>query len=114
MKNLQNRTKQFAVNVIRFSRSLPLDPANREIQNQLLRSATSVGANYRAACHARSRADFIAKLFIVEEEADESQFWLELLEELGTELNQCSELKAEARQIASIMCTSKKTARGRR
>ena len=114
MRNLQNRTKQFALNVIRFSRSLPPDPANKVIQNQLLRSATSVGANYRAACHARSRADFIAKLSIVEEEADESQFWLELLEELGAELNQCSELKDEARQIASIMCASKKTARRRR
>lgn len=72
----------------------------------------SVGANYRAACHARSRKDFLAKLPLVEEEADESQFWLELLNELGIGASKrVVQLQDEAHQIASIIVASKKTAR---
>jgi len=98
--------------VIHLCKSLPNAPECRVIRKQLLRSATSVGANYRAACHARSHKDFIAKLALVEEEGDESQFWLELLDELGAGLaSQVSELQDEARQIASIIVASKKTAR---
>jgi len=113
MENLKRRTKAFTLNAIRFCRTLPKSPEGRVIRQQLLRSATSVGANYRAACHARPRADFIAKLSIVEEEADESQFWLELLSEL--EIGDASRLalQAEAKEIASIMVASKKTARKR-
>lgn len=114
MNNLQKRTRTFAVDVIRFCRTLPKDPESQVIRRQLARSATSVGANYRAACHARSRADFIAKLSIVEEEADESQFWLELLGELKVGDPRRPELQEEARQIASIVVASKKTARKRR
>jgi four helix bundle protein len=113
MRNLQQRTKAFAVDVIRFCRTLPKDPESRIIRRQLLRSATSVGANYRAACHAQSRADFIAKLSIVEEEADESQFWLELLGDLNLGEPQRANLQDEAKQIVSIVVASKKTARKR-
>ena len=83
MIELQTRTMRFAVDVVRFCNTLPDQPAIRVIRHQLLKSGTSVGANYRAACRAHSRAAFIAKLSIVEEEADESAFWFELLEELG-------------------------------
>jgi four helix bundle protein len=114
MNNLQKRTRTLAVDVIRFCRTLPKDPESQVIRRQLARSGTSVGANYRAACHARSRADFIAKLSIVEEEADESQFWLELLGELKVGDPRRPELQEEARQIASIVVASKKTARKRR
>lgn len=77
-----------------------------------MRSASSVGANYRAACRAQSRAAFIAKLSIVEEEADESLFWLELLEELGLgNHNTLQSLKAEADQLVAIVVASKKTSR---
>ncbi|WP_263789390.1 four helix bundle protein [Salinibacter sp.] len=93
MSDLRPRTKRFALNVIHLCKSLPNAPECRVIRKQLLRSATSVGANYRAACHARSHKDFIAKLALVEEEGDESQFWLELLDELGAGLaSQVSEL----------------------
>jgi len=112
MSDLRDRTKRFALNVIRFCKTLPDTAECRVIRDQLLRSATSVGANYRAACHARSRKDFIAKLALVEEEADESQFWLELLEklEVGTN-NAVIDLRNEANQLASMIVASKKTAR---
>jgi four helix bundle protein len=76
---MQERTKNFALRVIRLINTLPDTPTTRVIGNQLLRSATSVGANYRAACRAKSDADFLYKLSIVEEEADESLYWLELI-----------------------------------
>ena len=76
---LKSRTKQFALVVMRLCRTLPQSPEARIISRQLLRSATSVGANYRAVCRARSTADFTSKLGLVLEEADESLFWLELL-----------------------------------
>ena len=112
MKNLQDRTKRFALDVIRFSRQIPKNTEGWVIRKQLLRSATSVGANYRAACQAHSRKAFIAKLSIVVEEADESQFWLEMLDDLGFGSNsQRRHLLQEARELASIMIASKKTAR---
>ena len=80
---LRRRTKQFAIGIVRLCRSLPPMPEARIISNQLLRCGTSVGANYRAVCRARSRADFISKIGIVVEEADESVFWLELMVETG-------------------------------
>jgi four helix bundle protein len=84
------------------------------IARQLMRSATSVGANYRAACRAKSRPDFIAKMSIVEEEADESLYWLELLGELLPRPNaDVSALKQEASELVAIAVSSKKTARSR-
>ena len=112
MKNLQDRTKQFALDVFKFCGCLPDDPAYRVIRYQLLKAASSVGANYRAACRAQSRRAFIAKLSIVEEEADESVFWLEMLEGLGFQENKTLQrLKDEANQLVSIVVASKKTAR---
>lgn len=77
--NLKGRTKQFALRIIRLVESLPKGRTSDVIGRQLLRSGTSVAANYRAACRARSTADFVAKMGIVEEETDESIFWMELL-----------------------------------
>ena len=76
-EELRTRTKRFAARIIRMHSALPRTPAARIIGDQVLRSATSVGANYRAACRARSRAEFIAKLGIVVEEAEETVYWLE-------------------------------------
>src|SRR5437879_3151985 len=78
-KQLQNRTKNFAVRIIKSFARLPKDKAARIIGRQFLCSGTSVAANYRAACRARSTADFISKISVVSEEADETLFWLELL-----------------------------------
>jgi len=75
------RTKEFALRVLRLFRSLPRSEEARILGTQLLRSSTSIGANYRAACRGRSRAEFVAKLGIVLEEADETVFWLELFQE---------------------------------
>jgi four helix bundle protein len=83
---LKERTQAYALRVIRLVGTLPNDGASGVIGKQLLRSATSVGANYRAACRAKSPADFIAKMGIVEEEADESLYWMELLMTEGNEL----------------------------
>jgi four helix bundle protein len=77
--NLRDRTKAFAIRIVRLFRALPHSREAQVIGNQLLRSGTSVGANYRAACRARSRQEFISRLGVVVEEADETIFWLELL-----------------------------------
>ena len=76
---LKDRFKQFALRVIQLCQSLPKDAVSNVIRNQLLRAGTSVGANYRAACRAKSTADFIYKLQIVEEELDESLYWIKFL-----------------------------------
>jgi four helix bundle protein len=76
---LKARTKRFALRVMTLIEALPNTVRGRVIANQIMRSATSVGANYRAACRARSRAEFISKIGVVEEEADETAFWLELI-----------------------------------
>ncbi len=78
---LKQRTKQFALRIMRLVDALPKTTTGRAIGNQIIRSGTSVGANYRAACRARSKAEFAAKLGIVAEEADETCFWLELITE---------------------------------
>ena len=78
-EELKARTKTFALRVMKLVDALPNSKSGRAIGNQLVRSGTSVGSNYRAACRARSRAEFIAKIGVVEEEADESAFWLELV-----------------------------------
>lgn len=107
------RTKQFAVLIIKYYGSLPYKDELRIMGKQLLRSATSVAANFRAATRARSKAEFYSKLCIVVEEADESLFWLELLEESNLiSVNQNFEkLKQEALEIASVMATARKNAR---
>ena len=80
---MKKRTKAFALRVIKLVQTVSSDFVGRRLGDQLLRSGTSVAANYRAACRARSKADFISKLGIVEEEADESALWMELLTESG-------------------------------
>ncbi len=114
---LKGRTKAFGVRVIRLATNLSHDPASRVIGNQILRSGTSVGANYRSACRARSRADFTDKMAIVEEEADETLYWLELLAESGlVKVEQLQPLMAEAGELVAIVAKSRMTARsgGRR
>ncbi len=109
---LKQRTKHFALLLIRLCRTIPSSQEGRIITRQLLRSATSVAANYRAVCRARSRADFISKLGIVLEEADESLFWLELLVDAG--LIQSEKVKmplAEANELVAIFVTSLRTAK---
>jgi len=80
-EELKLRTKKFALRVINLIENLPKNSSGKVIGNQLLRSATSVGANYRAACRSRSKIEFISKIRVVEEEADESMYWLELIKE---------------------------------
>ncbi|MBX3268496.1 MAG: four helix bundle protein [Acidobacteria bacterium] len=112
---MKRRTKQFALRVMNLVEGLPETNAGRVIGRQLLRSATSVGANYRAACRAKSTADFIAKLAIVEEEADESMYWMELLIESGqVKENLLTDLLDECIQIVSIVVSSIKTSKQRR
>jgi four helix bundle protein len=109
---LRDRTKKFALRIIRVIRSLPPGPEGRIIGHQLLRSGISVAANYRAVCRARSRAEFLAKLSIVIEEADESAFWLELLVDAGLISEaKLKELKSEANQLVAIFNASRVTAR---
>ncbi len=110
-RELIERTKQFALRIIKLVGALPRTIERRSIAGQLMRSGTSVAANYRAACRARSKVEFVAKLGIVEEEADESAFWLELIIDAGL-LNQSEvrPLLGEAGEIVAIMASSKKTA----
>jgi four helix bundle protein len=111
INDLKDRTKRFAVEVICFCSTLPTKPEMRIISNQLMRASTSVGANYRAACRSKSKADFLNKLSIVEEEADESGYWLELLENFSPRSAELLRLKTEAGELVAIMIQSKKTAR---
>lgn len=114
-KELIRRTKDFALRVIKLVNALPNNPAGRTIGGQLIRSGTSVPANYRAACRGRSKAEFIAKLGIVEEEADESALWLELIIESGLlEEKLVVDLLREANEITAIMSASKITARSKK
>ncbi len=107
---LKHRMKLFVLRVIRMVEMLPETKTSKVIGNQLLRSATSICANYSACCRAKSTRDFINKLKIVEEEADETILWLELLEEAGIFSPQkLSPLKLEANEILSIIVASIKT-----
>ena len=112
---LKGRTKQFALRVIRLIEALPRTQTGRVVGNQLLRSATSVAANYRAVCRARSQADFVHKLGIVEEEADESLFWLELVVEANLmPASRVDDLIREADELTAIFVASRKTAKSRK
>jgi len=108
---LKERTKRFALRILKLAAALPSTIEGKAIRGQLVRAGTSVGANYRAACRGRSRAEFVAKLGIVEEEADESAFWLELIIE-GAFLNEnrVQPLLDEANKITKIMASSRLTA----
>ena len=108
---LKARTKEFALRVIRLVDALPNTVKGRTIANQIMRSATSVAANYRAACRARSRAEFIAKIGVVEEEADETAFWLELIIDSNIRSEkQLEPLLKEAGELVAIMASSRKSA----
>ena len=108
---LKNRTKVLALRIIKMSDVLPKTRAANVITNQILRSATSMAANYRAVGRARSKAEFVAKLGIVVEEADETVFWLEMLGDSGIVPEaKLSELLQEANQLVMIFSSSRKTA----
>ena len=110
--DLKKRTKQFGLKVIQLVESLPSGQTARTIGNQLLRSGISVGANYRAACRGRSKADFIAKAGISLEEADECLYWMELLQEASiVPAEKLKDLMKEADELVAIFTASIKTAR---
>lgn len=112
---LRDRTKTFAVRVVRLVRTLPKTDDARVMGRQLLRSATSVAANYRAVCRARTHATFVAKLDIVLEETDESAFWLEILGETETvPPDRLADLHREAIELTKIFAAARRTARGPR
>jgi four helix bundle protein len=110
--DLKQRTKAFSLRIIKLVESLPTSKTAEVIGKQVLRSGTSVGANYRATCRARSQADFISKITIVEEEADETMFWLELMVESGlVKGSLLNDLIQEADEPIAIFTTSGKTAK---
>ncbi len=114
-EEMKKRTKAFALRTIRLCEGVPDSPTGRTIRGQLLRAGTSVGANYRAACRAKSKADFISKMGTVEEEADETLYWMELLIEAGLMKEEhVSDLYREADEVLSIVVASIRTARGSR
>ena len=111
-RDLRERTMVFAVAIIQFCRELPRTAEGRHIGGQLLRAGTGVAANYRAVCRSRSRADFIAKLGTVIEEADESDFWMEVAVRSNVSSGvTVVELRAEANELVAIFTQSQKTAR---
>jgi four helix bundle protein len=111
-QNLQDRTRKFALSVIKFTEQLQRDDTSRTLGRQLLRSGTSVGANYRAACRSKSKADFISKMSTVLEEADESAFWIELLVDAAKATPQLAHpLLTEANELVAITAASVNTAK---
>ncbi|HKH97586.1 MAG TPA: four helix bundle protein [Candidatus Sulfotelmatobacter sp.] len=111
-EELRDRTKAFALRVIRLFRSLPYRTDTQVLGKQLLRCGTSVAANYRAACRARSKAEFIARIAVVAEEADEAVLWLELLIESGIIKSEMTvALLKEAKELAAILTASRETAK---
>ena len=115
VEELKGRTKRFAWEVIRLVDKLPGRRSTDVIGKQILRSATSIGANYRAACKARSIAEFVSKIHIVVEEADETEYWLELLNLSGAiESIEFEKLHRESSELTAIFVSSEKTARTHR
>jgi four helix bundle protein len=111
-EKLKKRAKDFAIRVVKMFRMLPRTEEARVIGRQVLRSATSMAANYRAVCRARSKAEFISKIGIVVEEADETVFWLELLVETGTvKTDKMESLLTEGNELLAIFAASQRTAR---
>ena len=112
MQDLKKRTKRFALDVIKFVEALPRGTTGEVLGRQLLRAGTSVGANYRAACRAKSNLDFISKMGTVEEEADECGYWLELLvEDSKVQPDRAAPLIREANELLAISVSSINTAR---
>src|SRR5437870_3340560 len=111
-EELRERTRQFAYRIVRLFRSLPTTAEAQVAGKQLLRSGTSVAANYRAVCRARSKAEFVAKIGVVLEEADESVFWLEMiLDNKIMQPQRMEPLLVEARELTAIFAASQQTAR---
>jgi four helix bundle protein len=114
-ETFKQRTKRFGLSVIRLVETLPRNRTAEVLGRQLLRAGTSVGANYRAACRGKSASDVVAKLSIVEEEADESIYWIELLVEAGLVApNGVDVLKKEANELLAMTVASIKTLRSRK
>jgi four helix bundle protein len=112
-EEMKARTRAFALRIIRLAESLPNTPTANAIRNQMLRCGSSVGANYRAACRGKSKPDFVSKMGIVEEEADETIYWIELLIDAGiVKHSRVADLLEEADAILSITVSSIKTAKG--
>ena len=111
-EELRDRTKRFALDVIRFIRSLPRTEEARILGRQLLKSSTSVAANYRAVCRARSKSKFVSRLGWVVEEVDETVFWLEIIQDAGISAGGAmASLLDEANQLVAIFAASQRTAR---
>ena len=111
-EQLRDRTKAFAVRIVRLYRSLPYRADAQVLGKQLLRCGTAVAANYRAACRSRSRAEWLAKIGVVVEEADESLFWLEMLSDCEiVHIEKLKTLLAEAHELSAIFTASRATAR---
>jgi len=109
---MKQRTKEFATRIVVFCRQLPETREGRLLGSQLFRSGTSVGANYRAACRGRSKAEFIAKLNVALEEADETLYWLELAAETGTASPEAvAPLGRDANELVAILVATLNTAR---
>lgn len=109
---LKQRTKEFSIRVINLIRYLPNNKIGYVLGNQLLRSATSIGANYREACRSRSKAEFISKIRVVEEESDESVNWIELIKESNFfNENRLSEILKEANELTAIFTSIGKTSK---
>jgi four helix bundle protein len=110
-QDLKDRTKKFAVRVYKFIRTIPTDHFDDVLLKQLLRSSSSVAANYRSACRGKSELDFLNKLKIVDEEANESLFWLEFIEEIELDCGttELRDLKKEANELVSIFSASIRT-----
>jgi len=109
--DLKKRTKKFALDIIELAQAIPGTQLGDIIRKQIIRSGTSVGANYRAVCRARSKAEFISKLGVVIEEADESAYWLEIIEDTQLLSSQrIMKLHKEAEEIVAIMISSRITA----
>jgi len=114
-EQLKDRTKKLAINIIRLTDTLTKSDSTTILSRQIIRSATSVAANYRAVCRARSKADFINKLGIVEEEADETLFWLEMCIESGkVKKENVADLYKEVDEVVAIFSASHKTAKANR
>ena len=111
-EEMRRRTRAFCLRVVKLASSLPKSRISDVFVRQMVRSSTSVAANYRAACMGRSKAEFVSKLGIVQEEADETVFWIELAADAGlVKPKLVEELVAEGREILAIIVASRKTAR---
>jgi len=111
-EEMKKRTKEFAKRIIRLCRRLPRTEEGRLIRNQLFRAGTAVGANYRAACRGRSKADFVSKIGIVLEEADESLYWMEIIVEVEIMREELlAPLMKEANELVAIFVSSLNTAK---